>query len=70
MPLFYLFLPREGIEPSRTNGPRDFKSLVSTRFHHLGRNRIFFDCYEAPSGFEPLHKGFADLSLSRLGTAP
>ena len=25
---------------------------------------------EAPSGFEPLHKGFADLSLSHLGTAP
>ena len=25
---------------------------------------------EAPNGFEPLHKGFADLSLSHLGTAP
>lgn len=25
---------------------------------------------EAPSGFEPLHRGFADLSLSHLGTAP
>ena len=29
---------------------------------------IIFD--EAPSGFEPLHKGFADLPLSHLGTAP
>jgi hypothetical protein len=28
------------------------------------------DCVEAPNGLEPLHKGFADLSLSHLGTAP
>src|SRR5262249_18908963 len=25
---------------------------------------------EAPSGFEPLHRSFADCSLSHLGTAP
>lgn len=25
---------------------------------------------EAPSGFEPLNEGFADPSLSHLGTAP
>ena len=27
-------------------------------------------CLEAPSGFEPLHRSFADCSLSHLGTAP
>lgn len=25
---------------------------------------------EAPSGIEPLHRSFADCSLSHLGTAP
>lgn len=25
---------------------------------------------EAPSGFEPLHRSFADCSLNHLGTAP
>lgn len=27
-------------------------------------------CGKAASGFEPLHRGFADLSLSHLGTPP
>jgi hypothetical protein len=31
---------------------------------------IYMVQVEAPSGLEPLHRGFADLSLSHLGTAP
>ena len=32
--------------------------------------RITLKNLEARGGFEPPHKGFADLSLNRLGTAP
>ncbi len=52
------YVPREGIEPSRTQGPRDFKSLVSTNSTTWAKKN------EAPSGFEPLHEGFAGLSLT------
>jgi hypothetical protein len=31
---------------------------------------IFKQNLEAASGFEPLHRGFADLSLNHLGTPP
>ncbi len=27
-------------------------------------------CLEAPIGFEPMHRSFADCSLNHLGTAP
>jgi hypothetical protein len=44
------------------------KSIVSKNFDS------FFFCLfsylEATGGFEPPHKGFADLSLSHLGTSP
>jgi hypothetical protein len=43
------------------------------RFGHvclIYRRIVVIKCMEAPSGFEPLHRGFADLSLSHLGTAP
>ena len=33
--------------------------------NHIAKKRL-----EAPSGLEPLSKGFADLPLSHLGTAP
>jgi non-heme chloroperoxidase len=38
----------------------------SRTFPILSKNHFV----EAPSGFEPLHRGFADLSLSHLGTTP
>jgi hypothetical protein len=51
--------------------PRDFKSLVSansTTPALWGCKSLFADrlptYVEAASGFEPLHKGFADLSLT------
>jgi integrase-like protein len=36
----------------------------------LGIVNDFKDDLEAASGFEPLHRGFADLSLNHLGTPP
>ncbi len=32
--------------------------------------RVLKKLLEAASGFEPLHRGFADLSLNHLGTPP
>lgn len=46
---------------------------VSGRFKEAGfaRRAPARKCgLEAPSGFEPLHRSFADCSLSHLGTAP
>ena len=36
----------------------------------LGLLNDFKQNLEAASGFEPLHRGFADLSLNHLGTPP
>ena len=36
----------------------------------LGIANEINDNLEAASGFEPLHRGFADLSLNHLGTPP
>jgi hypothetical protein len=43
---------------------------LSTHMLSLLERRQFRILLEAPSGLEPLHRGFADLSLSHLGTAP
>jgi hypothetical protein len=40
------------------------------RGHGLGIDNDFKVEVEAASGFEPLHRGFADLSLNHLGTPP
>ncbi len=40
--------------------------LVAPTYSKFPRLRL----QKAASGFEPLHRGFADLSLSHLGTPP
>ncbi len=37
------YLPGAGLEPARTQGPRDFKSLVSTKFHHPGDTAVILE---------------------------
>ena len=61
---------KAGCDPKRLlspNGPEPDDSSRSGGFVNRMRRMSYL---EAPSGFEPLHKGFADLSLSHLGTAP
>ena len=43
---------------------RDSLVAVMNRVDRMGGKM------EAASGFEPLHRGFADLSLNHLGTPP
>ena len=38
-----IVLPGAGLEPARTQGPRDFKSLVSTKFHHPGDTALILE---------------------------
>lgn len=33
-------VPEDGLEPSRGQAPKDFKSFVSTKFHHSGAGFI------------------------------
>ena len=40
------------------------------KFERLGISNEIKQNLEAASGFEPLHRGFADLSLNHLGTPP
>jgi hypothetical protein len=54
-----------------TNSTTWAKNSPKPKAARPGRATIDFGLeYEAPSGLEPLNKGFADLSLSHLGTAP
>ena len=46
----------------------EYSKPVPDRFRNSKQEGIFI--LEAASGFGPLHKGFADLSLSHLGTPP
>src|SRR5258706_16154376 len=48
--------------------PRDFKSRASTNSATPAIEA--WTRLEATGGFEPPHKGFADLSLNHLGTSP
>jgi hypothetical protein len=44
--------------------------FLARRGRGLGIVNEIKDNMEAASGFEPLHRGFADLSLNHLGTPP
>ena len=46
------------------------KNLDIAILDSIRENKDTFWKLEAASGFEPLHKGFADLPLSHLGTPP
>src|SRR5262249_6869730 len=57
------------IRPCTSSRQEDFKSsasAVSPRPRDSHRKKSM----EAASGFEPLHRGFADLRLSHLATPP
>ena len=45
-------------------------AFLVPRGRGLGIVNEIKDNMEAASGFEPLHRGFADLSLNHLGTPP
>ena len=67
-----------GFVLTQRSDQRGFASEVGTktkrffvrRNRRLGISNEIKDNMEAASGFEPLHRGFADLSLNHLGTPP
>jgi hypothetical protein len=44
--------------------------MSDRRVSHLRLTAYLCRKVEATSGFEPLHRGFADLPLNHLGTSP
>jgi hypothetical protein len=50
--------------------PQNRNNFLVRRGRGLGIVNEIKDNMEAASGFEPLHRGFADLSLNHLGTPP
>ena len=49
---------------------KELSTLLSQVHYFFICHLSFFLDMEATGGFEPPHKGFADLSLSHLGTSP
>jgi hypothetical protein len=55
---------------TKSEANEHFKRLTEESQGLTKNRRKMQQKLEAASGFEPLHRGFADLSLNHLGTPP